>query len=197
MNKKAISFKSKRGMSLVELLCAIVIMAIVVSCTATGLAVSYRSILLNGEHDKASARAQEYCDVLMTAIQNTPSNEPGSTTDPTEQAKNKLFAKDGVVDPKHELKTEVWNNVAGVCNRTTPTDNFDQIRDSEVDSREWAHNDVYFYIKTKGTHGKYIDYEVKVFVTYGGAADEITGATVKEGKVTTCKGTVTKYVKEP
>lgn len=194
MSKKAISFKSKRGMSLVELLCAIVIMAIVVSCTATGLAVSYRSIILNGEHDKASARAQEYCDVLMTAIQNTPSNEPGTVG--ADATKNKLFDKD-VLDPKHTLKPEVWNYVAAVINRTTPTDNFDQVQDSDVDYRDWKYNDVFFYIKPIGTHTKYIDYEVKVYVTYGGAEDEVTHNTIKTGQITSCKGTVTKLIKEP
>ena len=46
MSKKSSYFKSKKGFSLIELLCAVVIMAIVVSATATGLAVSFKSIMI-------------------------------------------------------------------------------------------------------------------------------------------------------
>ena len=58
-------FKSKKGFSLLELICAIMIMAIAVSATATGLAISYESITKNSLMNKASAKAQMYCDIVM------------------------------------------------------------------------------------------------------------------------------------
>ena len=62
MKKKNLKFKkylkSKKGFSLLELVCAIMIMAIAVSATATGLNISNQSITKNRHMDKASAKAQ-------------------------------------------------------------------------------------------------------------------------------------------
>ena len=80
MKKKNLKFKkylkSKKGFSLLELVCAIMIMAIAVSATATGLNISNQSITKNSLMDKASAKAQMYCDVIMTYVEKTPSNDP-------------------------------------------------------------------------------------------------------------------------
>lgn len=175
--KKFAYLKSKKGFSLVELLCAVVIMAIVVSCTATGLAVSYRSIILSSLKDQASAKAQEYCDVIMTTVQHTPSNEPGTIG--ADDSKNNLFAS-SVVDIKHTLKTNVQTYIDTTCGVS-----LDQVTDSQAESRVWAEDDVYYYIKNIGQHGSYINYEIKVYVTYGSASG---------GHVTYCKGTVSKPV---
>lgn len=45
------------------------IMAIAVSATATGLNISNQSITKNSLMDKASAKAQMYCDVIMTYVE--------------------------------------------------------------------------------------------------------------------------------
>ena len=74
-------FKSKKGFSLLELICAIMIMAIAVSATATGLAISYESITKNSLMNKASAKAQMYCDIVMTYVEKTPSHNPTSVWD--------------------------------------------------------------------------------------------------------------------
>lgn len=72
-DSKIINLKSKKGFSLLELLCAVLIIAIVVGATATGLAISYKSVTLGGIKDKANAKAQEYCDILMTYVENVSS----------------------------------------------------------------------------------------------------------------------------
>ena len=54
------------------------IMAIAVSATATGLAISYESITKNSLMNKASAKAQMYCDIVMTYVEKTPSHNPTS-----------------------------------------------------------------------------------------------------------------------
>lgn len=68
---------NKRGISLAELMCAVLIMSISVSATARALATSYRSITLGYCRDRASAISQEYCDVIMSYIEYTPSIDPG------------------------------------------------------------------------------------------------------------------------
>ena len=57
------------------------IMAIAVSATATGLAISYESITKNSLMNKASAKAQMYCDIVMTYVEKTPSHNPTSVWD--------------------------------------------------------------------------------------------------------------------
>lgn len=71
---------NKRGISLAELMCAVLIMSISVSATARALATSYRSITLGYCRDRASAISQEYCDVIMSYIEYTPSIDPGYYT---------------------------------------------------------------------------------------------------------------------
>lgn len=62
-------FNNKKGVSLLELLVAVIILAIVVSATATGLAASYRSVQVGAEKDKDSSLTQKYCDIIMSSIQ--------------------------------------------------------------------------------------------------------------------------------
>lgn len=69
-NRFCRKYINKSGISLLELIVAIIIIAIVVSGTVTGLAISYRSVLIGAEKDKSSSLSQKYCDVIMTAVQN-------------------------------------------------------------------------------------------------------------------------------
>ena len=95
MKKKNLKFKkylkSKKGFSLLELVCAIMIMAIAVSATATGLNISNQSITKNSLMDKASAKAQMYCDVIMTYVEKTPSNDPYDGWDSLTEAQRMLI----------------------------------------------------------------------------------------------------------
>ena len=191
MSKKSSYFKSKKGFSLIELLCAVVIMAIVVSATASGLAVSYKSIVIGGEQDKASAKAQEYCDIIMTYIQYTPANDPETVIPHGVQGYsadyNLLF--DPGFDPGNNFKfnNDVLNQIVSAT-KTQP----DPTKDTAIEQRSTEraaadrNDDKPYFIVTK--NGKYtssgieyISYQVTVYVDYG------------NGKyTTTCTGSVTK-----
>ena len=67
--KNSLKFNSKKGMSLLELIVAIIIIMIVVSASVSGLSLSYRSVLLGAAKDDAQSVAQRDCDIVMNALQ--------------------------------------------------------------------------------------------------------------------------------
>ncbi|MEE1061115.1 MAG: type II secretion system protein [Ruminococcus sp.] len=196
MSKKASYFKSKKGFSLIELLCAVVIMAIVVSATATGLAVSYKSIMIGSTQDKASAKAQEYCDIIMTYVQNTPSHDPTSTSyiagTESDPSKNLLF--DLTKGSKCKFTTDVMEQViaaTGTLPDPTKDTAIEQLNDkAAVEARVKNDDKPYFIVEKNGTfeHNgiKFVSYQITTYVDYG------------NGKYTTyCTGSVTRPKYQP
>lgn len=196
MSKKSSYFKSKKGFSLLELLCAVVIMAIVVSATATGLAVSYKSIVIGSEQDKASAKAQEYCDIIMTYVQFTPSHDPSLVSyvsgDKSDPAKNLLF--DLTKGNKCMFTADVMNQVIAATG-TLPDPAVDtaieQIIDrAHADSRTKNDDKPYFIVEKNGNFNNngvdYVSYQITVFVDYGNS-----------NYTTYCTGSVTRPKYQP
>ena len=192
MSKKSSYFKSKKGFSLIELLCAVVIMAIVVSATATGLAVSYQSIMIGSAQDKASAKAQEYCDVIMTYIQYTPAHDPtvgvyvsGTESDPD---KNILFnlgeGADCIISTPDASDPTRLDVLQQIKNATHPQ--MQQLADDYALSSHTKNDEIpYFIIKKNGEYDnggiKFVSYQITAYVDYG------------KGKYTAyCTGSVTK-----
>lgn len=197
MSKKSSYFKSKKGFSLIELLCAVVIMAIVVSATATGLAVSFKSIMIGSAQDQASAKAQEYCDIIMTYVQNTPSHDPtvgsyiaGTESDPD---KNLLFNLGVGMGDKCKFNNNVMAQIVLATKTDDPAvcDPIVQLDDeSAVNSRTKNDREPYFVVKKNGEYDnngvKYVSYQITAYVDYG------------NGKYTTyCTGSVTRPKYQP
>lgn len=67
--RNSLKFNSKKGVSLVELIVAIMIIMIVVSASVSGLTISYRSVLVGAVKDDAHSVAKRDCDIVMNAIQ--------------------------------------------------------------------------------------------------------------------------------
>lgn len=169
MKKKSSYFKSKKGFSLLELLCAVVVIAIVVAGTASGLAVSHRSILIGAEKDKASARAQEYCDIIMTYVEYTPDSD--------------LFSNTGSCILESGIKTKIENDIKeGNSNVTEITQT--TVADAEDVSRAKNNSVPYFVITKTGMSptedSELVSYEITVYVDYANSA------------TTYCTGTVAK-----
>lgn len=59
---------SKKGMTLLELILAIVIIVIVMMGTVSAFALSYNSILIGAEKDKMSAQAQTKSDIVASVM---------------------------------------------------------------------------------------------------------------------------------
>ena len=59
---------SKKGMTLLELILAIVIIVIVMMGTVSAFALSYKSILIGAEKDKMSAQAQTKSDIVASVM---------------------------------------------------------------------------------------------------------------------------------
>lgn len=68
LKAKRRQFNSKKGMTLVELIVAIMILLIVVSATVRGLTVSYRSAMMGAVKNDAQSVAQRNCDIIMSSI---------------------------------------------------------------------------------------------------------------------------------
>lgn len=182
--------KSKKGFSLLELVCAIMIMAIAVSATATGLNISNQSITKNSLMDKASAKAQMYCDVIMTYVEKTPSNDPingWGTLDSTQQSANKLFAAPPNLN--YMFTDDIQDNINLDVSALDNTFSAKQYNKNNIGSRTFNKNEVAYVIESAGsytytdTNNNDIDmvsYKITVYVDYG------TNST------TTCSGIVTK-----
>ena len=156
-------FKSKKGMSLLELLCAVLIMAIAVSCTASALAISHTSIMKGSSQDKASAKAQEYCDIIMAYVENTPSNEPGLTG--ADATKNKLFAS-GATTADYSFDDAVINSlkldIPDITQCNTKAD---------ATGKTGVSGKAFFTVEKSGEYTaggkKFISYNVTSYVYYG------------------------------
>lgn len=59
---------NKRGLSLVELIVAVMIIMITIAGSIHGLTISYRSVLMGAQKDDAQAVAQRDCDIIMSII---------------------------------------------------------------------------------------------------------------------------------
>lgn len=177
-------FKSKKGFSLLELVCAIMIMAIAVSATATGLAISYESITKNSLMNKASAKAQMYCDIVMTYVEKTPSNNPTSVWDSSiDRSKNELFANrqpnDGL-EFDARIQTSILKDVNALDNSMSAQ----QYSTSTIGTREFNTSIMAYVVEVQGEYvnkgKKMVSYKITTYVDYG------TNGT------TTCEGIVTK-----
>lgn len=178
-------FKSKKGFSLLELICAIMIMAIAVSATATGLAISYESITKNSLMNKASAKAQMYCDIVMTYVEKTPSHNPppasvwDSSVDPS---KNELFAEqpNEGLKFKTEIQESIKDDVKALDNSMTAK----QYDTASISSRPFDTSEMAYVVEVQGKYvnkgKKMVSYKITTYVDYG------TNGT------TTCEGIVTK-----
>lgn len=177
--------KNKKGFSLLELLCAVMIMAIAVSATATGLAISYQSITRNSLLNKASAKAQMYCDVIMTYVEKTPSIDhmfPQATLPDDDKAKNKLFASGSDYIFKDEIKDNIKVDVANLDSSMTEAKQYSK---TDIGSRAFNKSEVAYVVESAGEYktSKDVDmksYKITVYIDYG------TNGTA------TCTGVVTK-----
>lgn len=68
LKAKRRQFNSKKGITLVELIVAIMILLIVISATVRGLSVSYRSAMMGAMRNDAQSLAQRNCDIIMSSI---------------------------------------------------------------------------------------------------------------------------------
>jgi len=59
---------NKRGLSLLELIIAVMLLMIVISMSLNALNISYRSVLIGAEKDNAQSIAQRDCDIVMAII---------------------------------------------------------------------------------------------------------------------------------
>lgn len=177
-------FKSKKGFSLMELLCAILILAIVVSATATGLAVSYTSITTGSVKNKASSLCQEYCDILMTYIETKKSTDPFSGV--MNSSNNELFL--GGATSEYMLKGSVHGNFKADIKDSwkafsdASLADFDsyitQYKASKIDTHVKKKNRVYYTVENAGNYSytdnsgatpvivEYINYKVTVYIDY-------------------------------
>lgn len=202
-------FNNKKGFSLLELLCAIMIMAIAVSATATGLAVSYQSITKNSLMNQASAKAQMFCDLVMTYVEKTPSNDPSENwnsvgytipaTDSSPQAKyvlnqsaNKLFASNPNPNSNYTFTDEIKNNIEiDVLKLDSTMTDVEQYSSGTIGARPFNKAEVAYVIEKEGSFLKdktksntpdniAVTYKITVYVDYGTNGN------------TYCTGTVTK-----
>lgn len=74
LSKKKGRINSKKGLSLLELIVAIIILLLVISATVSGLNLSYRSVLIGAEKDDAQSLAQRNCDIIMSSISKNAEN---------------------------------------------------------------------------------------------------------------------------
>ena len=65
---------SKKGVSLVELIVAIMIIMLTITAATHGLNLSYKSVLLGAAKDDAQSLAQRDCDIIMSAISKSAEN---------------------------------------------------------------------------------------------------------------------------
>ena len=202
-------FNNKKGFSLLELLCAIMIMAIAVSATATGLAVSYQSITKNSLMNQASAKAQMFCDLVMTYVEKTPSNDPsedwnsvGYTIPATayspeakyvlNQSANKLFASNPNPNSNYTFTDEIKNNIKfDVLKLDSTMTDVKQYSSGTIGARAFNKAELAYVIEKEGSFLKDITksntpdniavtYKITVYVDYGTNGN------------TYCTGTVTK-----
>lgn len=73
-------WRSKKGSSLVEVLAAVLILAVVVTGVLTGIGLSQRVILSEGAQGTAAAQAQDLADRLIEKLHGVSSAAPGSIT---------------------------------------------------------------------------------------------------------------------
>lgn len=176
-------FKSKKGFSLLELLCAVMIMAIAVSATAVGLNISNQSITKNSLMNKASAKAQMYCDIIMTYVEVTPSHDPsvswnGWTED--YKSKNKLFINGSNYEFVDDIKTQISNDIKSLDTNIT-----DVIQSTNISNKDIDATKVKYVIEKEGSYTTsenidMVSYKITVYVDYG-----------TNGR-TSCTGVVTK-----
>lgn len=176
-------FKSKKGFSLLELLCAVMIMAIAVSATAVGLNISNQSITKNSLMNKASAKAQMYCDIIMTYVEVTPSHDPsvswnGWTED--YKSKNKLFINGSNYEFVDDIKTQISNDIKSLDTNITDVIQSTNISNEDIDATK-----VKYVIEKEGSYTTsenidMVSYKITVYVDYG-----------TNGR-TSCTGVVTK-----
>lgn len=79
LTKCKTKFNSKKGLTLVELIVAIMILLIAIGASVGGLTLSYRSTMMGAEKDDAQSLAQRNCDIIMSCI--TTNIENGKTVD--------------------------------------------------------------------------------------------------------------------
>lgn len=68
--------RSRKGVTLVEMICAVTILALVVVAVMGVLSLSRTTILKDNTQDAASAQAQEVMDVLMASLSDLPNASP-------------------------------------------------------------------------------------------------------------------------
>ena len=201
-------FNNKKGFSLLELLCAIMIMAIAVSATATGLAVSYQSITKNSLMNQASAKAQMFCDLVMTYVEKTPSNDPSEDWDcvnytvqgdslgttvkyELNQSANKLFASNPNPNPNYTFTDEIKNNIKfDVLKLDSTMTDVKQYSSGTIGARTFNKAELAYVIEKEGSFLKdktksntpdniAVTYKITVYVDYG-----TNGTTYCTGSVT-------------
>lgn len=73
---KAPYFKSRKGITLVEMICSVAILAVVAVTALGAISLSRTSILKGNTEDAASAQAQQIMDVLMANLTALPDAGP-------------------------------------------------------------------------------------------------------------------------
>lgn len=149
------------------------IMAIAVSATATGLNISNQSITKNSLMDKASAKAQMYCDVIMTYVEKTPSNDPydgwDSLTDAQKNA-NKLFKTPP--NQTYTFTSDIQNNIDTDVKALDSNFSAKQYTSADIDNRDFNKNEVAYTIQKEGSYTNsdgisMVSYKITVYIDYG------------------------------
>jgi type II secretory pathway pseudopilin PulG len=190
MKKVKAYFKSKKGLSLAELVCAVCIMAIAVAAASSGLAVSYQAIMAGTLREQAAADAQKACDVIMTCVECIPSNEPASTTgldDQDEQdAKNLLFENDYASNDYTLTDAAITSICNGLDIDQTVLHQYQS--ESDCKNRDWKDGNISFVIENDGGFSctvdgelvEYVNYKITTYIDYG------------KNRTATCVGSVSK-----
>lgn len=134
--------------------------------------------------NKASAKAQMYCDIVMTYVEKTPSHNPTSVWDSSlDLSKNKLFANQPNTGLKFDstIQTNINDDVNALDNSMTAK----QYDTASISSRDFNTSEMAYVVEFQGKYvnnegKKMVSYKITTYVDYG------TNGT------TTCKGIVTK-----
>lgn len=113
LKTKRRKFNSKKGITLVELIVAVMILLIVVSASVRGLTLSYRSASLGALKNDAQSVAQRDCDFIMSAIATVVENE-------TFDALTKNTLNNRLID--HGTHCEIDNNFHSLISQDASID---------------------------------------------------------------------------
>jgi len=164
-NLKKIKFNSKKGLTLVELIVAIMILLIAIGASVGGLTLSYHSIMNGAEKDDAQSVAERNCDIIMNCI--TSNVDRGV-------ALNNVFDAPYASSPEFTVTrlSQIQNDTAISVTGSTYSSDYEQIEQKSVGFAPTGDTTVkkqYFTVETDerkiGTND-YIVYKITTYTYY-------------------------------